>query len=159
MQDDTEEGNAYRTQEGYPTIELVGWASTPFYDADAKKLHWAKELRFEGYDESTLNYNIRILGRNGYLNMNAIGDMEALPYVQKDIDRIIEAVEFSQGNTYADFDSSIDEVAAYGIGGLIAGKILAKAGFFAIILKFWKIIAVAAVAGFATLRKRIFGGE
>ena len=38
----------------------------------------------------------------------------------------------------ADFDSKIDNVAAWTIGGLVAGKVLAKAGFFAIILKFIK---------------------
>ncbi|MFT4754616.1 MAG: putative membrane-anchored protein [Salibacteraceae bacterium] len=159
MQKDTQEGNQYRKQEGYPTIQLLGWASDPFYDPETKKIHWAKELRFEGYEESTLNYTIRILGRKGYVNMNAIGGMEALPDVQRDINKIIGSVEFNEGNTYADFDSSIDEVAAYGIGGLIAGKILAKAGFFALILKFWKIIAMGAVATLAVFQKKIFGSE
>ena len=51
----------------------------------------------------------------------------------------------------------MDDVAAYGIGGLIAGKILAKAGFFAVILKFWKIIAVGAIGLFSVFKKKIFG--
>ncbi|TYA89160.1 DUF2167 domain-containing protein, partial [Seonamhaeicola marinus] len=60
---------------------------------------------------------------------------------------------------YSDFNPDIDQVAAYGIGGLIAGKILAKAGFFAVILKFWKFIAIGAVALFSSFRKKIFGNK
>lgn len=158
MQKDTEEANKDRVSQGYEAIELVGWASQPFYDASAKKLHWAKELKFEGYDENTLNYNIRVLGRKGVLNLNAIGNMDILDLVKQDIDQVITSVQFNEGYRYADFNPDIDEVAAYGIGGLIAGKVLAKAGFFAILLKFWKFIAIGAVGLFSAFRKKIFGG-
>ena len=77
----------------------------------------------------------------------------------KDRDNILASVDFTSGNRYADFNPDIDEVAAYGIGGLIAGKILAKAGFFAVILKFWKFIAIGAVALFGGFRKKLFGGS
>jgi uncharacterized membrane-anchored protein len=40
----------------------------------------------------------------------------------------------------------VDEVAAWTVGGLVAGKVMAKAGFFVVLLKFWKVIALA-VAG------------
>jgi hypothetical protein len=39
-------------------------------------------------------------------------------------------VEFEPGNRYADFNPDVDEVAAYGIGALVAGKVAAKAGLF-----------------------------
>lgn len=158
MQSDAKEENSLRKEEGYPTIELVGWASPPYYDKTAKKLHWAKELNFEGSDVNTLNYNIRILGRKGYLNMNAIGDIDVLPVFKNDINEILASVEFNEGHKYSNFDPDIDKVAAYGIGGLIAGKLLAKAGFFAALLKFWKVIAVAVVGAFAALKKKLFGG-
>ncbi|MBI1286778.1 MAG: DUF2167 domain-containing protein [Flavobacteriales bacterium] len=159
MQSDMKEINPQRVEAGYPTIELVGWASPPFYDKENKKLHWAKELKFEDEETNTLNYNIRILGRYGYLNMNAIGDISILPMVQNDIDDILGSVSFNEGHRYSNFNPDMDEVAAYGIGGLIAGKVLAKAGFFALLLKFWKIIAVAVVGAFATLKKKIFGSN
>lgn len=159
MQKDTEVDNETRVQEGYPSVQLIGWASTPFYDKQNKKLHWAKELKFEEDEENTLNYNIRILGRKGYINMNAIGQMSILPLFKKDIEPVIASVEFNKGNRYADFNPKIDEVAAYGIGGLIAGKILAKAGFFAVILKFWKIIALAVVGFFGAFKKKLFGSK
>ncbi|KAA5823559.1 DUF2167 domain-containing protein [Algibacter amylolyticus] len=157
MQEDIKVDNPQRTAQGYPTMELVGWASPPYYDQDNKKLHWAKELKFEDYDVNTLNYNIRILGRNGFLNLNAIGDIDMLDAFNADRDNILHSVEFTAGNRYSDFNPDIDKVAAYGIGGLIAGKILAKAGFFAVILKFWKFIAIGAVALFSGFRKKLFG--
>lgn len=158
MQKDTEEANDQRVELGYEPIELVGWASRPFYDKENKKLHWAKELKFGDYEINTLNYNIRILGRKGYLNMNAIGDIDILPVFNEDIDEILSSVDFNQGNRYSDFNPDLDEIAAYGIGGLIAGKILTKAGFFAAILKFWKVGFIAIGGLFAAFRKRFFGG-
>jgi uncharacterized membrane-anchored protein len=159
MKSDTDAANSEREKLGYPSIELVGWASEPFYDEDAKKLHWAKELKFGGEPTNTLNYNIRVLGRSGYLNLNAIGTMEVLPLVKNNVDEILNSVHFTEGNTYADFNPDIDKVAAYGIGGLIAGKLLAKAGFFALILKFWKFIAIAAVGLFSAMKNKIFGTQ
>jgi uncharacterized membrane-anchored protein len=159
MQKDAEDGNAARVEQGYEPIELVGWASEPFYDQSAKKLHWAKELKFGESEVNTLNYNIRVLGRKGYLNMNAIGDIGILPAFKEDIDVILSSVEFNEGYKYSNFDPDLDEVAAYGIGGLIAGKVLAKAGFFAMLLKFWKVIAVGVVAAFAALKNKIFGSS
>lgn len=159
MKDDTKSGNAQRKKLGYPTIDFIGWASDPFYDAATKKLHWAKELNFEGETIHTLNYNIRVLGRNGYLNLNAIGTIDVLPQFKQDVNNILHSVAFTEGNTYADFNPDIDKVAAYGIGGLIAGKVLAKAGFFAMILKFWKIIAIGIVGLFTAFKNKLFGSK
>lgn len=157
MQKDTKEANPERKKLGYPEIELVGWASAPYYDEANKKLHWAKELNFEGDSINTLNYNIRVLGRQGYLNLNAIGTVDVLPKFKNDVDEILNSVTFTEGNTYADFNPDVDKVAAYGIGGLIAGKLLAKAGFFALLLRYWKAIGVAIVAAFTALKNKIFG--
>ena len=159
MQEDTEAGNEYRIEEGYEPIELVGWASSPYYDGEEKKLHWAKELKFGEAEVNTLNYNLRVLGRRGYLELNFIGDMGILPLVQNDIPTLMPSVNFKEGNTYFDFDPDLDDVAAYGIGGLIAGKVLAKAGFFALLAKFWKFIAIGAVAAFGALKRFVFGGK
>ncbi|MEM9260742.1 MAG: DUF2167 domain-containing protein [Bacteroidota bacterium] len=67
LQADTEAANEFRRENGYETVELIGWATPPHYDAANKRLHWAKELSFEGEEENTLNYNILFLGRRGYL--------------------------------------------------------------------------------------------
>lgn len=153
MKSDMKEANEYRKKEGYGSLELIGWASKPFYDEKNKKLHWAKEIKFDGTEVNTLNYNIRILGRKGVLVLNIISDIDKLDLVKKDIDLILGSTDFNDGNKYADFNPSLDKVAAYGIGGLIAGKVLAKAGLLAVLLKFWKFIALGAVAAFAFIKK------
>ncbi len=158
MQQDTRDGNPDRAQAGYATVELVGWASAPFYDETTHKLHWAKELRFADTEKNTLNYNIRILGRKGYLMLNVIGDIDILPAFKKDIPQVLAAVDFTDGNRYSDFNPDVDQVAAYGVGGLIAGKVLAKVGFFALLLKFWKVIAGVLMAAFYYLKK-VLGGK
>ena len=157
MQRDVEEANEQRVALGYSSVQLIGWATSPYYDQENKKLHWAKELSFEGDEENTLNYNIRILGRKGYLMLNIIGNMSVLSQVQTDTDRILASVDFQHGYRYADFNPKVDKVAAYGIGSLIAGKLLAKTGFFVALLKFWKIIAVGIAGFFFMIKRRIFG--
>ncbi|MCF8371656.1 MAG: DUF2167 domain-containing protein [Bacteroidales bacterium] len=157
MQKSAIEANPERVKAGYPSIQLVGWAAPPYYDAKNKKLHWAKELNFDDTPINTLNYNIRILGRRGYLLLNIIGDMDVLPDINRDINKIQASIEFTFGNTYSDFDPKFDQVSAYGIGGLIAGKVLAKVGFFALVAKFWKLIALGAIGVLAGLRKKLFG--
>jgi uncharacterized membrane-anchored protein len=146
MQEDTKAGNEQRVKEGYGPIELVGWASNPFYDKDKKVLHWAKELKFGDEGENTLNYNIRILGRKGVVILNAVSAISQLSEVQPHIDPMLASFTYEDGSQYDDFNPEVDEVAAWTIGGLVAGKILAKVGFFAIILKNIKLIGLGLVA-------------
>lgn len=61
--------------------------------------------------------------------------MSQLPQIRPEMEKVYALVEFQDGNRYGDFDPDLDTVAAYGIGGLIAGKVAAKAGLFALILK------------------------
>ena len=162
MQKQVSEGNTYRKEAGYPAIELLGWASPPYYDETAKKLHWAKRLQFEHDSTETLNYNIRILGREGVLVLNAIGGMDQLDEIKVNVDAILASVNFSEGNRYEDFDESTDKLAAYGVGGLIAGGILAKTGLLAkiglIFAKFAKVIIIGGIAAGGALI-RFFTGK
>lgn len=158
MQDDTEDGNAEREANGYGRILLMGWAAKPYYDAKLNVLHWAKELRFSGSSSTTLNYDVRVLGRKGVLTLQAIGNMSQLPEIKSAIPAVIRSVEFVKGQQYTDFNPELDEVAAYGIGGLVAGKVLAKAGALAFVAKFWKIIVVLVAAGWTAIR-RLLGGK
>lgn len=158
MQADTEEANQERIDAGYEPLTLVGWAATPYYDKNLNVLHWAKELKVGQATENTLNYNVRLLGRKGVLNLNAVGSVSQLAEVRQTIPGIISSISFSKGLQYGDFNPNLDEVAAYGIGGLVAGKVLAKVGFFALILKFWKI-GLALLAGAWTAIRRFFGAK
>ncbi len=151
MKKDTREASKYRIENGFGSIELIGWAAQPHYDTVERKLHWAKELEFGGDAENrTLNYNLRVLGRKGVLVQNFIAGMDQVDVVSAALPDIAAMTSFTSGNTYAEFDPEIDKVAAVGIGGLIAGKVLAKTGFLAIALvflkKFWFLIFIPLVA-------------
>ena len=159
MQKATTQANKERAKEGFDTVELVGWATPPHYDKEAKKMFWAKELKFSDSPINTLNYNIRVLGRRGVLNLNAVASMEALKTIEASAPEIVSLANFTEGNRYADFNKSTDKIAAYGLAALVAGGIAAKAGLFKVILaallaaKKFVIIALVAVAA---LLKRIF---
>jgi uncharacterized membrane-anchored protein len=128
MQADTREESKQRVANGYGAIELVGWAEPPHYDRTSRKLYWAQELKFDEDAEHTLNYAIRALGRKGVLVMNFIAPMTALSEVRAATPDVLAMSNFTDGNRYSDFNPSLDKVAAIGIGGLIAGKVVAKTG-------------------------------
>jgi len=156
MKDDTRASSEERVQQGYETIELIGWAAPPYYDSSEKKLHWAKEYRFGSEAANTLNYNIRVLGRRGVLVLNFIAGMDQKPIIEANIDTVLTLAEFDQGSSYSDFDPDIDTVAAYGLGALVAGKVMAKAGFLAAALIFLKKFGVIIVIGIGLFLKRLF---
>lgn len=156
MKNASEESNRERKKLGYEPVTLVGWARPPHYDAKAKKLYWAKELKFGSEESGTLNYNVRVLGRKGVLVMNAVSGMEQITQIEQRMDQVLAFAEFKEGYRYSDFDSGVDKVAAYGIAALIGGKVAAKVGLLAklgaFLLAFKKVIlvAVVAVGGFIT---------
>lgn len=160
MQKDIRKDNRARQEQGYEPIELLGWAERPFYDGAAKKLYWGKELKFGDATHTTLNYDVRILGRRGYLVMTAVASMRQLDQIKPAMQTIIGAVAFTPGNQYADFDPKVDRTAAYSIAALVAGGVLAKAGFFKLalagIIAMKKFIIIGLIA-LAAILKGIFG--
>lgn len=161
MQESSRAANAARAEDGYEEIELIGWASTPRYDKASNKLYWAKELRFGDIPVNTLNYNVRILGRKGVLVLNMVATMPQLEEIETAIPTVLAMTNFNSGYRYSDFDAGVDEVAAYGIGALIAGKVASKAGLFAklgVILvalkKFWIFAVIAVGAGLVRVLRR-----
>lgn len=157
MKKEDAENIRQRREAGYDGLELIGWAAPPFYDKDRKVLHWAKELHPDEADENTLNYNVRVLGRKGVLILNAVGSMDELESVRSAIPTVLDMAAFNEGYTYEEFDSKVDDVAAWTVGGLVAGKVLAKAGILALILKNIKLVIIALGAAGATAWKFISG--
>ncbi|MCB9917024.1 MAG: DUF2167 domain-containing protein [Planctomycetes bacterium] len=151
MQAGMSEANKQRKKAGYGTVDLVGWAERPHYDSAQKKLYWAKTLRFDDEPSTVLNYDVRILGRHGYLVLQAVAQSDQLAEVAEGSKAVLARTEFVDGKRYEDFDSSIDKVAAYGIGGLIAGKVLLKAGILKVLLKPLLIVGAIVVAAAAKL--------
>ncbi len=158
MKEESIESSKAREEAGYGKMLFLGWAKKPYYDSANKKLHWAMKFEVDA-DDLGLNYNIRMLGRRGYLVLNIIGTVNQLEEIEPYVETILPSVNFNESHTYADFDPEYDKVAAYGIGALVAGKVLAKAGIWVALLKFWKVIAIGAVAAGAAVKKFFFGGS
>ncbi len=154
------ESSKERERGGYGKMIMKDWAQKPHYDRATHKLYWAKAFEVDG-PELGLNYDIRVLGRHGILEVSIISSMDQFKTIEAKAPEILAMTGFTDGNRYEDYKAG-DKTAAYGIGALIAGGVLMKSGFFKVLmiglLKFWKIGAVALVAG-GGLIKRMFGGR
>lgn len=166
MQAGESENNAQREQAGYPAMNLVGWAERPTYDAARHSVIWAQNIRFADSTRNTLNYDVRMLGRRGVLSLNLISTMDQLPEVKRAAAAFASHAQFNAGSTYADYDSSTDATAEYGVGGLVAAGVgvaaAQKLGIFALILKFGKFILIGVIALAVAFRSKIaglFGGR
>lgn len=153
MQDETRQASEQRVQQGYGAIDLVGWAEPPSYNASTHKMYWAKELKFGNAGENTLNYNIRVLGREGVLVLNAIAGMSQLGQIKREMDDVLTFSNFNEGHRYEDFNASTDKVATYGLAALVGGAVAAKTGLLAKLIailvagKKFIIIALVAIGG------------
>ncbi|NVM77986.1 putative membrane-anchored protein [Duganella sp. SG902] len=150
IQESMVENNKARKEQGYAPMTLVGWAEQPSYDKAQHKLYWAKELHTEGDKGNGLNYNIRVLGREGVLVLNAVAGMDQIAQVKTEMKKVTGFTEFTAGNRYTDFNASTDKVAEYGIAALVAGGVAAKLGFFgkifAVLLALKKFILIGVAA-------------
>lgn len=163
MKDATVARNTVLSERGLPTQELVGWAQQPTYDPVRKSMVWARDIRFSNTQDHTLNYDVRLLARRGVLSVNMVAGMKDLPVVRTAAAEFGQKVAFDRGERYADFDSSTDKTAEYGLAGLVAASAGAaaakKLGLLAILFGFGKKfivligVAFAAMVGFV---KRLF---
>lgn len=165
MQKSARDENAQREKDGYETISIVGWAEPPHYDQPAHKLYWAKALQFGGAPMQTLNYDIRVLGRDGVLVISFVSGMDALPSIRTAAPTVLAMPQFTEGWRYEDYKEGVDKKAAYGIAGLIAGgtvvALAKKAGLLGLILAFGKKFIVLIGAGlfglFGAIRRGLGG--
>jgi len=158
--------NAEREKAGYPTLHLVGWAERPSYDATRHVVVWARELKAGNASVDTLNYDIRLLGRQGVLSLNVVSSINDLPEVRAAADRIAGQAGFTSGQAYADFRKGQDKMAEFGVAGLIAAGVGAaaakKLGLLAILVLFLKkgaVLLVAAFGGVAAWFRKTFLGQ
>lgn len=163
LRDGTEAANEHRRQIGIPEIEVTRWVETPAYDAPTHRLVWSAEARVKsGPDEdSTINYNTYVLGREGYISLNLVTSASQIESHKPAAHELLAAVAFNAGKRYADFNPSTDKVAAYGLAALVGGIAAKKLGLLAMIgvflAKFAKVIVVGLVALGAAVAKYLGG--
>lgn len=165
----TEETNKDRTARGITPIEVVGWVERPNYDATTRQLVWSVSSKDKGQPDTAdqgINYNTYALGREGYISMNLVTELKLIGQEKAAAKTLLAGLNFVDGKRYADFNSSTDKVAAYGLAALVGGVAAKKLGLLAVIgvflAKFWKIIAIAVFAGggiFAKVFKRRKGND
>lgn len=149
----TEAANEERAKLGVPALEITGWAEKPAYAADTHRLVWAMSSRHKGApagEEQGVNYNTYALGREGYLSLNLITGLNDLSAHKSEAQSLLAALQFDEGKGYADFNSSTDHVAEYGLAALVLGVGAKKLGLlaivFAFVAKFAKVILLALAA-------------
>jgi len=156
----TEASNAERRKLGGAEMEIVGWAEPPHYDAASHRLVWAMSSRDKGSHaspEQGVNYNTFALGREGYLSLNLVTDLNSLPTHKSQAQELLGALQFVEGKRYADFNSRTDKVAEYGLAALVLGVGAKKLGLFAVmaafVLKFAKLFLLGGIGLLALLGK------
>ena len=147
-------------------MEIVGWVQKPLYFSDKKQLVWSIQSHDKGQsadEENGINYNTLALGREGYISMNLVTGMSQVEELKPVTNDLLSHLNFNEGKRYADFDTSTDHVAEYGLAALVCRSsgekkltqcMFAPAGCFA---KFAKVIAVAAIGLCSGVRKFLVG--
>jgi len=145
-----DEGNKERERHGNPPLLIVGWEQAPKYDPVTHNLTWAIRATSEG--RAILNYNTRLLGRKGVMEVVLICKPEDFSETLPAFNGLIANHHFQSGESYAEFKPG-DKIAKYGLGALILGGgavAAAKLGLLGPVILFfkkaWKLVIVALVA-------------
>jgi uncharacterized membrane-anchored protein len=154
----TEAANENRKAKGIPALHVTGWFEEPHYDARTHNLIWALRAQEEGGAE-VVNYNVRLLGREGYMSVTLVDEPAKLAASKPQVERLLSSFTYKQGKTYAEWVPG-DKVAQYGLVALVAGgagAAAAKAGLFAslakVIAKGGKAIVLLVIGVLAGLKK------
>lgn len=164
LRDGTEESNVERKKRGFPELVMDGWVEAPKYDSNTQRLVWSVAVKHKGdsaNDNPTVNYNTYALGRDGYITLDLITQKNLVPKDKTAVLTLLDNLKYVEGKRYADFNSSTDKVAVYGLAALVAGVAAKKLGLFAVIAaflaKFAKVGILAAAALGGGLWKRFRG--
>lgn len=135
----TEEANKTRKEKGIPALHITGWFEEPHYDSRTHNLVWALRAKNEGGEE-VVNYNVRLLGRNGYMSVTLVDDPAKLAESKPHVDTLLSTFEYKKGRTYAEWVPG-DKVAEYGLAALVAGGAGAAAVKMGLFATLFKVIA------------------
>ncbi len=150
----TEASNEERIKLGVTPIEVLGWAEKPAYDAATHRLVWAMTSRDKGApaeQEQGVNYNTYVLGREGYFMMNLVTGLKQLPEHKPAAHSMLAGLNFNEGQRYADYNSSTDRTAEFGLAALVVGVAAKKLGLLALGAAFFAKFAKLIIVGLALL--------
>jgi len=146
--------NEERKKLGMGELHTVGWVVPPHYDTDTKRLEWGMRLR-SGSGQENVNYTSRLLGRTGVMRAILVADVPTLDKDTAAFKAALRDFHYVPGEKYSEFKQG-DRVAEFGLAALVLGgaaAVATKKGFWTALVAFfgafWKLIAGAAVAGWA----------
>lgn len=160
VRDGTEAANAERRKNGWSELHVTGWSFKPQYDKQLKTLEWAILAENDSHAK-IVNYNTRLLGRRGVMEVTVVAMPEQLAASIGDFKKLMPGYDFAAGEKYAEFREG-DHVAEIGLAALITGgaaAVAAKKGFFAALavalLKAWKLVLIG-LAAIGTWGRKLF---
>ncbi len=152
MVNQSQEANKIRKTRGWAAITVQGWAFKPEYNKQIHRLEWAFLDRDEATHENVVNYNTRILGRGGVMDVELVSAPDKLQQSVAQLNTALHNFSYDPGQHYSEFRQG-DRVAEFGLGALIVGGAAAVAahkgvfaGLLAAMAAAWKLVAAAAVA-------------
>ena len=158
--------NKERVRNGNAPLEIVGWEQPPKYDPTTHNLEWA--IRATSQGRPILNYNTRLLGRKGVMEVVLVIEPDKLNETMPAFRNLLSNYSFQTGERYAEFRKG-DKVAKVGLAALVVGGAAvgaAKLGLFAWLAVLFKkgakliiVAVVAVVALFRNMFARLFGGR
>lgn len=116
----TQEGNVERKKRGWSSMSVLGWRFEPQYDKTNNRLEWALLGQSDNTKQIVVNYNTRLLGREGLIQAVLVAAPDDMDVAVSDFKQTLNGFQFSPGKRYAEFRSG-DRVAEFGLGALIAG--------------------------------------
>ncbi len=157
----TEASNKEREKMGVPPMRIVGWEQEPRYNESTHNLEWA--IRGESEGKPILNWNTRLLGRHGVMEVNLVVEPEHLQATMPTYQGILQDFQYKAGERYAEYRQG-DKVAKYGLAALVLGGAAvgaAKLGLFAALAAFlkkgWKLLVIGVVAIGAWIKRLVTG--
>jgi len=165
IREGTEASNIEREKRGWDTMKILGWSFKPQYDEQINALEWAILAQMDHGGGQLINYNTRLLGRRGVMEVVLVADPQTLDASIASFKELVPGYEFGAGEKYAEFREG-DHVAEYGLAALITGgaaAVAAKKGWLAAIgvflVKIWKLLLIGLLGVGAAFRKFFKRGQ
>lgn len=154
MRENQREANKELESRGWSTMTIDGWAHEPHYEPETQQLEWALALTTQPSGGRVVNYNTRVLGRRGVMEVILVTDPDALASDLVAFRGAMDSFSFEAEESYAAFQPG-DKVAQYGLAALVVGGAAAVATKSGFLKSFGKAIAIGVFALLAGLWGRI----
>lgn len=153
----TEEENRNAAPED--RMYVTGWEIEPTYDSSKHRLIYSLGFK-DAYQESLVNYNVKLLTREGYITAILVTEMANFQQSRLAFEEIVlNRLSINTGYNYEDYDASTDKTSTVGLKSILLGGIGYTGGqkFSILILlkKGWPYIVVLVLCLLAWNRYKI----